>query len=390
MKIPELLAPAGGMRQLRAAVRFGADAVYVGMKQYGLRAFAGNFDDEELAQAVRIAHGAGRRLYVTMNIFAYDEDVPGMLQAARRARQDGVDALIVTDPGVIELLHRELPDMPLHVSTQANTLNSLTAALYHRIVPRLYAVQNQLSQSGNGEDRLRQDGSPQHEAELQAGELYISAPGGYITASDETFGTTSSYTESADASAWTITEPGTYRIVINTAENKVTVYDPATDLKNTVVSYNNTVDGINPYEQEVTELWMYGGFNSYSTGTDCFVGLDPEYTLKQSLADPNVFVYYGDVLPRLGGSDANNDGAYKTGFINFKVSNIHNNVYCYGSTADAKRNDHSGYIENINLGESLDLVAGQSDNRYAYFIIPENVNYIEVDIENLTVIFDNK
>ena len=55
MKIPELLAPAGGMRQLRAAVRFGADAVYVGMKQYGLRAFAGNFDDEELAQAVRIA-----------------------------------------------------------------------------------------------------------------------------------------------------------------------------------------------------------------------------------------------------------------------------------------------------------------------------------------------
>lgn len=133
MKIPELLAPAGGMRQLRAAVRFGADAVYVGMKQYGLRAFAGNFDDEELAQAVRIAHGAGRRLYVTMNIFAYDEDVPGMLEAARRARQTGADALIVTDLGVIELLRRELPDMPLHVSTQANTLNSLTAALYHRM-----------------------------------------------------------------------------------------------------------------------------------------------------------------------------------------------------------------------------------------------------------------
>ena len=141
MKIPELLAPAGGMRQLRAAVRFGADAVYVGMKQYGLRAFAGNFDDEELAQAVRIAHGAGRRLYVTMNIFAYDEDVPGMLEAARRARQTGADALIVTDLGVIELLRRELPDMPLHVSTQANTLNSLTAALYHRmgaqrVIPR--------------------------------------------------------------------------------------------------------------------------------------------------------------------------------------------------------------------------------------------------------------
>ena len=161
-------------------------------------------------------------------------------------------------------------------------------------------------------------------------------------------------------------------------------------MKNTVVSYNNTVDGINPYEQEVTELWMYGGFNSYSTGTDCFVGLDPEYTLKQSLADPNVFVYYGDVLPRLGGSDANNKGTYKTGFINFKVSNIHNNVYCYGSTADAKRNEFSGYIENINHGESLDLVAGQGHNRYAYFIIPLNVNYIEINIKELTVVFDNR
>ena len=79
MKIPELLAPAGGMRQLRAAVRFGADAVYVGMKNYGLRAYAGNFDDAQLKEAIAIVHGAGKRLYVTMNIFAYDEDIPGML-----------------------------------------------------------------------------------------------------------------------------------------------------------------------------------------------------------------------------------------------------------------------------------------------------------------------
>ena len=229
-------------------------------------------------------------------------------------------------------------------------------------------------------------------AELQAGELYISAPGGYIASQDKYFTELYTYTisENPEGTQWSIPSDGIYRIIVDTANNTILIYDPENDLKNTVVSYNNTVDGINPYEQEVTELWMYGGFNSYSTGTDCFVGLDPEYTLKQSLADPNVFVYYGDVLPRHGGSDANNDGTYKTGFINFKVSNIHNNVYCYGSTADAKRNEYSGYIENINPGESLKLVAGQGHNRYAYFIIPSNVNYIEINIEELTVVFDNR
>ena len=230
--------------------------------------------------------------------------------------------------------------------------------------------------------------------ELQSGELFLSVNGteAYLAVTNPDFkGTASEYEIAFEGDSWKVSETGVYRIVVDTKNGEVKVYDAAHDLKNKVVSYNNTVDGINPYEQEVTELWMYGGFNSFSTGDGCFIGLDPDYTLKQSLANPCIFVYHGDVLPRLGGQDANN-GAYKTGFINFKVSNIHNNVYCYGSTADAKRNDHSGYIESdqITLGEPLELVGGQGDNRYAYFIIPQNVNYIEIDIENLTVVFDNR
>ena len=234
-------------------------------------------------------------------------------------------------------------------------------------------------------------------AELPAGDLKISTPEGYVNAVNTAYGQSSAYTADTEGSTWTIPETGTYRIVLNTETEEITVYDPETDLKNKTVSYNNTVAEVNPYEQEVTELWMYGGFNSFSTGDGCFTGLDPKYTLKQSLANPYIFVYHGDTLPRLGGTDANHKsdgdkGTYKTGFINFKVSNIHNNVYCYGSMASAKRNEYSGYIESseITFGEPLGLVAGQSDNRYAYFIIPQNCNYIEIDIENLTVIFDNK
>lgn len=127
----ELLAPVGGMEQLRAAVRFGADAVYGGMKSYGLRAFAGNFDPTELRQAVAYAHENGVKFYVTMNILPTDDDMEGFLAAAKDALAAKVDAAIVSDIGALLLLHEELPALPLHVSTQANVLNSRTACHMH-------------------------------------------------------------------------------------------------------------------------------------------------------------------------------------------------------------------------------------------------------------------
>ena len=78
MRIPELLAPAGNMDSLRAALHFGADAVYGGMKHFGLRAFAGNFGPEELREAVRLAHETGRRFYVTMNAYPFDDELDAL------------------------------------------------------------------------------------------------------------------------------------------------------------------------------------------------------------------------------------------------------------------------------------------------------------------------
>lgn len=127
----ELLAPAGGMEQLLAAVRFGADAVYGGMRSYGLRAFAGNFDSGELREAVRVSHENGVRFYVTMNILPTDADMEGFLEAARDAKEAGVDAAIVSDIGAALLLHEALPELALHISTQANVLNSRTAKHFH-------------------------------------------------------------------------------------------------------------------------------------------------------------------------------------------------------------------------------------------------------------------
>ena len=133
MKIPELLCPAGSRESLEAALHFGADAVYGGMKHYGLRAYAGTFDGDGLRDAVRLAHAAGARFYVTMNIYPFDDELEGFLAAAREAEAAGADAVIASDPGAIRLLRREVPGLPVHVSTQASTVNTPAAELYREM-----------------------------------------------------------------------------------------------------------------------------------------------------------------------------------------------------------------------------------------------------------------
>ena len=112
------------------ALRFGADAVYCGAKQYGLRAQANNFDEAQLAEAVRLAHEAGVKVNLTLNIFAFDGDLNGMVNTAKMAHEIGVDAAIVSDPGAIARIGREVPGLDIHVSTQANVTNSETARVY--------------------------------------------------------------------------------------------------------------------------------------------------------------------------------------------------------------------------------------------------------------------
>ena len=131
---PELLAPAGGMEQLIAAIRFGADAAYGGLTRFGLRAAAENFTPETLARGVAFAHRQGKRFYVTLNLLPADRDMAGFLQTACEAADAGVDAAIVSDLGAALMLREELPALPLHVSTQANVLNARTALHWHQAI----------------------------------------------------------------------------------------------------------------------------------------------------------------------------------------------------------------------------------------------------------------
>ncbi len=186
---------------------------------------------------------------------------------------------------------------------------------------------------------------------------------------------------------WTIPEDGTYRIVVDTDLKTITIYSPKTDLQSKEVSWNNTTIGQNPYKAPITVLWMYGTFNAFARDAGMFTGYQDKYKLTQSLANPRVFVYKGEALPVK--SEKDERGNTVKGSMKFCVENHNNNVYAFGSTADAKRNDHNGYIE-VTSNAPQKLVEGQGDNRYAYFIIPENINYVKVDIDKLEVVFDTK
>lgn len=104
-------------------MRYGADAVYLGGKMFGLRAFANNFSIEEIAEAAAYAHGLGKKVYVTVNIFAHNEDLDRLPDYLLELQKAGVDALLISDLGVWNVARQTVPEMPLHVSTQANTSN---------------------------------------------------------------------------------------------------------------------------------------------------------------------------------------------------------------------------------------------------------------------------
>lgn len=126
----ELLAPAGNFDKLVTAVHFGADAVYFAGKQFGLRAFAGNFSDEEIVKAMEFLHAHGKKGYVTLNIVAKDSDFENINPYLQLLVDAKVDGVIVSDVGVIYYLRKNFPTLNVHVSTQANVNNSFSAKFF--------------------------------------------------------------------------------------------------------------------------------------------------------------------------------------------------------------------------------------------------------------------
>jgi putative protease len=161
---PELLAPAGNLEKLKTAIDFGADAVYLGGNRLNLRAFSDNFTYEEMMEGIRYAHDRNRKVYVTLNVFPHNSDMKGLEDYLRELYETGVDAAIVSDPGIIMTAREVVPELELHLSTQANNVNYRSAIFWHKMGVKRIILARELSMK---EIREIRDNIPET-AELEA------------------------------------------------------------------------------------------------------------------------------------------------------------------------------------------------------------------------------
>ncbi len=145
MKKPELLVPASSLEVLKEAVIFGADAVYIGGEAFGLRAKAKNFTHEDMAEGIAFAHKHGKKVHVTANILAHNDDLEGAAEYFEELSELQPDALIISDPGMFTIAREKCPNVDIHVSTQANNTNYMTYNFWHKLGAKRVVSARELS-----------------------------------------------------------------------------------------------------------------------------------------------------------------------------------------------------------------------------------------------------
>ncbi|MDD6735560.1 MAG: U32 family peptidase [Clostridiales bacterium] len=188
MQKPELLAPGGSLEKLKTAILYGADAVYVGGEAFSLRAAAENFSLDQLKEGLEFAHNRGKKVYLTANILPHNADIDEFCGYIRNIAPLGFDAVLVADPGMMEIVKELAPNLPIHISTQANNVNYKSAEFWYKQGAKRVVLAREMSMAEIKEIRKR---TPR-ELELEAfvhGAMCISYSGrcllsNYMTARD--------------------------------------------------------------------------------------------------------------------------------------------------------------------------------------------------------------
>lgn len=141
----ELLAPAGDLEKLKMAIRYGADAVYLGGDSFGLRKSAKNFSIEQIEEGIIFAHERGKKVYITLNIVPHDEDMDGLEEYVTKLYEIKTDAVIVSDPGMFSVIRRTVPNLSIHLSTQASVTNYETIMFWYHLGIRRIVLARELS-----------------------------------------------------------------------------------------------------------------------------------------------------------------------------------------------------------------------------------------------------
>ena len=227
MKRVELLSPAGDMERLELAVKFGADAVYVGGTQFGMRSNPSNFDPAQLQAASRLVHAAGKKLYLTCNTLPRSYELDALPDFLRSARDAGVDAFIIADMGVLAIAKQAAPEVEVHISTQAGIVNYAAANAFYQMGAKRIVTARELSLD---EIKMIRDHTPP-ELEIEAfvhGAMCMSFSGRCIL-SDYMVGRDANRGDCAQPCRWKYhlmeeTRPGQY-FPINQEENGTYIFN---------------------------------------------------------------------------------------------------------------------------------------------------------------------
>ncbi len=145
MNKPELLAPGGSLEKLKTAIDFGADAVYIGGEAFSLRVAAENFSKEDMAEGINYAHDRGKKVYLTANIIPHNSDVEQFEDFIKEIRPMGFDAVLIADLGLFDMMRELAPEIPIHVSTQANNVNYRSAQMWHKLGSKRVVLAREMS-----------------------------------------------------------------------------------------------------------------------------------------------------------------------------------------------------------------------------------------------------
>ena len=141
----ELLAPAGSLTKLKYAIEYGADAVYIGGEEFSLRVASQNFTLPEIEEGIEYAHKRGKKVYITANIIPHNEDLDEFPSFVRQVSELGADAIIVSDLGMFSIVREVAPDLDIHISTQANNTNYMSAKMWYNLGARRVVSARELS-----------------------------------------------------------------------------------------------------------------------------------------------------------------------------------------------------------------------------------------------------
>ena len=362
-KKPELLAPAGDLETLKTAIRYGADAVYIGGEAYSLRSAAKNASKEDLAEGVRFAHERGKRVYVTANILAHNDDLREAETFFRELRDVSPDAVIVSDPGMFLTLKRVCPGIAIHISTQANNVNYETARFWHELGASRIVVGRELSLSEIREFREHLPDGPEIEAFVH-GSMCISYSGrcllsNYMTGRDANRGSCA-HPCRYEYALVERTRPGEYFPVEETERGSFILNSKDLSM---IAHLDDLVSaGIDSFKIEgrmKTPLYVASTVRAYRTAIDDYFTSPelyrnriPEYEKEASLATVRPFstgFFYGK--PDAAGSDFQS-AAYKTNAVFLGIA---------GPTSDGRT--HLTQKNKFVVGEEVTVMKRHGDRR---------------------------